>query len=79
VEPGHGTEVLRVPVALEQALDTLFDAVGDFFQPFLIFFGHSVLLSQIIELKKAHPRTGRDKPIRERARYSFSKRMLLVL
>ena len=77
VEPGHSTEVLRVPVTLEQALDALFDAIGDLFQSFLILFGHSVLLSQIIELKKARPRTGRDKPMRERAHYLFSERMLL--
>jgi len=77
VEPGHGAKVLRVSVVLEQVLDALFNAVGDFFQPFLIFFSHSILLSQLIELKKARPRTGRDKPMRERARYSFSERMLL--
>ena len=58
-------------------MNALLDAVGDLFQPFLIFFSHIVLLSQLIELKKARPRTGRDKPMRERASYSFSERMLL--
>ena len=78
MEPGHGAKVLRVSVVLEQVLDALFNAVGDFFQPFLIFFSHIVLLSQFIELKKARPRTGRDKPMRERAHYLFSERMLLL-
>ncbi len=31
VEPGHGTEILRVSVALKQALDFLLNAISDFF------------------------------------------------